>query len=370
MNNINENNKILNISFNQDNSCFSLSTERGFKIYETIPLKKEYSRNIDGGIKQAELYYRSNILALIGGGDHPKFNPKKLIIWDDSLNQEISNINFFTYVKNVKLKKDKIYVICEKNICVFNLKTMENIEIIITKENPKGLFCISSDENNDIIAYIGMKENNDSNKKYVNIKNYETLKEIEINTQEEILSYISLNHQGNLLAVANEKGINIKIYNCLNGDLLGDLYRGKEKAEIHYICFDKLSNYLALTSDRGTIHIWTLKRVQQKLIESNNNDIKEIKKEEDESLKNKENKENIIIDEIDELPENKKKIFSKNEKSFAQIRLNSKKSICSFQENNIIVVITHEGIYYQVKLEPKHGGNCQIIQQKELKIFD
>ena len=97
MNNINENNKILNISFNQDNSCFSLSTERGFKIYETIPLKKEYSRNIDGGIKQAELYYRSNILALIGGGDHPKFNPKKLIIWDDSLNQEISNINFFTY---------------------------------------------------------------------------------------------------------------------------------------------------------------------------------------------------------------------------------------------------------------------------------
>ena len=113
-----------------------------------------------------------------------------------------------------------------------------------------------------------------------------------------------------------------------------------------------------------------MKRVQQKLIESNNNDIKEIKKEEDESLKNKENKENIIIDEIDELPENKKKIFSKNEKSFAQIRLNSKKSICSFQENNIIVVITHEGIYYQAKLEPKHGGNCQIIQQKELKIFD
>ena len=36
--------------------------------------------------------------------------------------------NIFTYVKNVKLKKDKIYVICEKNICVFNLKTMENID--------------------------------------------------------------------------------------------------------------------------------------------------------------------------------------------------------------------------------------------------
>ena len=79
MNNINENNKILNISFNQDNSCFSVSTEKGFKIYETIPFKKEYEKNMGGGIRLTEMYYRSNILAFVSGGDFPKYDQKKLI---------------------------------------------------------------------------------------------------------------------------------------------------------------------------------------------------------------------------------------------------------------------------------------------------
>ena len=57
MNAINEkkNDKILSISFNQDNSCFSVGLENGFKIYETNPFKKQYKRTMDGGIKQAEM---------------------------------------------------------------------------------------------------------------------------------------------------------------------------------------------------------------------------------------------------------------------------------------------------------------------------
>ena len=58
MNNINENNKILNISFNQDNSRFSISTEKGFKIYETYPLQREYEKNIGGGLKFTDISFR------------------------------------------------------------------------------------------------------------------------------------------------------------------------------------------------------------------------------------------------------------------------------------------------------------------------
>ena len=353
MNNINENNKILNISFNQDNSCFSISTEKGFKIYETFPFQKEYERNIGGGIKLTEMYYRSNILAFVSGGDFPKYNPKKLILWDDSLNKVIREINFFNNIKNIKLKKDKLYVINDINIFIFNLKTLENIEIINTYENPKGLFSINSDEKNDVIAYLlGSNETNNKKNIHINIKNYEKNSEVKINIKEEIVSFLCLNNLGNLLAVANDKGNEIKIYSGINGDFLADFLRGKEKAEINCICFDKLNNFLAVTSDRGTIHIWSLKKVLQKL---NIND------------KDK-NEENKINNEINELPENKKLLFSQNEKSFAKIRLNSNKSICSFQENNIIVVITYEGIYYQAKLDTKNGGICQIIEQKELKI--
>ena len=357
MNNINENNnQILNISFNQDNSCFSISTNNGFKIYETFPFQKEYEKNIGGGIKITEMYYRSNILAFVSGGDYPKYSPKKLIVWDDSLDKVIREINFFNNIKNIKLKKDKLYVINDINIYIFDLECLENIEIINTLENPKGLFSINSDEKYDVIAYLleSNEEDINNNNNYINIKNYENNSEVKIKIKEENLSYLCLNNLGNLLAMANDKGNEIKIYNCLNGDLLAEYHRGKEKAEISYICFEKFNNFLAVTSNRGTIHIWSLKTVLQKLT-TNDKD------------KNLENTPNNEV-KINELPDNKKLIFSQIEKSFAKIRLNTNKSICSFQENNIIVVVTYEGIYYQAKLDIKNGGYCQIIEQKELKI--
>jgi hypothetical protein len=53
----------------------------------------------------------------------------------------------------------------------------------------------------------------------------------------------------------------------------------------------------------------------------------------------------------DDLPKNKSSIFKsifgvKGEWSFAQVRLNEQKYICSFDKNNNIIVISSEGKYY------------------------
>ena len=384
--------KILSISFNQDNSCFSVGTEDGFMIFETYPFKNQYKRKMDGGIKQAEMLYRTNLLALIGGGDVPKFNPKKVVIWDDYQNKMASEIKLFSNLKNVKLKRDKIFAISDKCIYVFDLKTFENLEIIETRDNPKGLFGINSDPNKTIIAYMEKsdKDNKETiNKYYINIKNYDKNSSFPFLVQDDQISYISLNNDGTLLATSNEKGNLIKIHSCINGNLLSQFYRGKDKAEINYICFDNLSNFLAVSSDKGTIHIWSLGGVldKLKLIKNDPNnkivqDNKEEDKKEDEKIEDKnlisenneinnENKININEERDSEkidvvLPRNKKAMFSQNEKSFAQIRLNSNKSVCSFQKNNIIVVITYDGKYYQVQLDTNKGGNCQIIAQNSL----
>ena len=367
MDNKSENNKILNISFNQDESHFAVSTEKGFKIYETYPLQREYEKNIGGGLKFTEMYYNSNILVLVSGGEKPKFSDKKIIIYDDSLNKVIGEINFFKKIKNVKMKNEKIYIICENYIYIFNLKTLENIEIIETLENPKGLFSINSAEKIDVIAFLNTIDEKDKNKTnvHIKIKNYANSFELNINTKVDVVSYICLNNFGNLLAVSNEKGNEIKIYSCLNGDLLRLLYRGVEKAEINYICFDKLSNYLAVTSDRGTIHIWSMRGIFQKLIDMN-------KKNNKDSIENKEKKDEVKINkeikDNNELPKNNISIFSKNEKSFARVKLKTNRSIISFQENNIIIAITYEGNYYQAQLDTKNGGHCKIMGEIDLKI--
>jgi WD40 repeat protein len=371
--------KILHISFNQDYSCFSIGTEEGFRVYETNPLKNQYERKMDGGIKFTEMLYRTNILGLIGGGEYPKFNPKKLVIWDDYQNKMVSEIKFFSNLKNVKLKKDKIFAVCDKNIYVFDLKTFENLEIINTKENPKGIFGISNDSNKNIIAYLTKTDKDNINKHFVTIKNYDIEEQTEpILAQEDTITYISLNNDGSLLATANEKGTIIKVHSTINGTLLSEFYRGKDKADINYICFDKLNNFLAVTSDRGTIHIWSMAGAAEKLKDIEREKKKDIKKDDEEKNENKINENEINTNDIKEkddksentiiqnLPRNKKVIFGKTEKSFAKIRINASKSVCTFLDNNILVVITNDGMYYQALIDIKNGGDCQIISQQSL----
>lgn len=54
-----------------------------------------------------ELLYRTNIIALVGGGDKPKWPTNKVMLWDDSTMKVIGELNFKSDVLSVKLRKDK-----------------------------------------------------------------------------------------------------------------------------------------------------------------------------------------------------------------------------------------------------------------------
>ena len=108
----------------------------------------------------------------------------------------------------------------------------------------------------------------------ITIKNYEKDSILSFIIQDDIITYISLNNDGTLLASTNDKGIIIRIHNTLNGDLLTELKRGKKKAEINYICFDNDSNYMIVCSTRKTIHIWSMKSCIQKKKEKEINENK------------------------------------------------------------------------------------------------
>ena len=255
MNTINEDDKIIDISFNQDDSCFAIATENGFKIYQTYPLKGPYDRKMGGGIGKIQMLYKSNFLALLGGGTIPKFNNNKVVIWDDYSNKVISELKFITPILNIKLKKEYLFVICQKRIYIFDIKTYDIIETIDTRDNNKGLIAINSDPESIIIAYPDKELNKDKEINKVIIKNLNSKKDNEIhNVQSDSISFMTLNRQGTLLATSNEKKTLVRIHSCIDGTLLKEFKRGREKVDDIYICFDNDDNFLAVGRS-GRAHV-------------------------------------------------------------------------------------------------------------------
>lgn len=82
----------MSVSFNQDDSCFSVALENGFRIFNTDPLTSKLSKTFKEsatnqsrgtGIGYTRMLYRTNYIALVGGGKRPRHALNKLIIWDD-----------------------------------------------------------------------------------------------------------------------------------------------------------------------------------------------------------------------------------------------------------------------------------------------
>ncbi len=256
-----KNNKILNATFNQDGSCFAIGTDIGFKIYSTSPFRDNFERNLEGGIGICEMLNRCNILALVGGGRSPKYSPNKVIIWDDHQSKVVSELRFTSYVRNIKLKRDKLIVVCDQKVYLFNLLNFQNIDTIDTFDNIKGLIAVSNDPKITVIAFP------DKGQGAVKVKLYDRDTQVNIQAHESSLAYISLNFDGTLLATASDKGTLIRIFNTQTSDLLQEVRRGTEKATIYSIAFNQISSLLAASSDRGTIHIFSISDANKALKE-------------------------------------------------------------------------------------------------------
>jgi WD40 repeat protein len=309
------------------------------------------------------MLYRSNILALVGSENNPIYNKNKVIIWDDYQKKTLSELKFSQNILNLKLRKDKIAVICTDKIYLFSLNSFQSIDIIETGENPHGVIGINYSLEKTIIAYP------DKKKGKIKIKNYEKTNNINVNAHEKTIGIIVLTINGDLMASATEMGTIIRIFDTDNGNMVQEVRRGKEKAQIKCICFEQNNKFIAATSNRGTVHIWSLSTALK-------NFKKEIKDIETEKPLNEELRAKTENEETKSI-ENKRSIFNvlpnflggeffNSEWSFAQVRIKEQKSICTFGSDNTIIIVCSNGKYYKAKIPIENGGECEIIQEENI----
>lgn len=332
-------NELLHIGFNQDYGCFACGTDAGFRIYNCDPFKETFRREFStGGIGIVEMLFRCNILAIVGGGKNPRYPPNKVMIWDDHQNSCIGELSFRSDVRAVRLRRDRVVVVLTKKVYVYNFADLKLVDHIETVSNERGLCALCPDTSNNVLACPGIQ------KGHVRVELYDTRKVTLIAAHESELMALSMNNNGTKVATASEKGTLIRVFDAQSGQLLQELRRGAERAIIHCITFNATSSFLACSSDKGTIHVFSLGEAGSSARGSASSG----------SAANEERNEKSSLSFMKNLLP---KYFA-SQWSFAQFRVPETRTICAFGPgSHTLIVVGSEGGFYKTKFEK--GGDCE-----------
>jgi WD40 repeat protein len=343
-----QSNELLYVGFNQDYGCFACGTDTGFRIYNCDPFKETFRRDFNkGGIGHVEMLFRSNILALVGGGRNPQYPPNKCMIWDDHQNRVIGELSFRSEVKSVKLRRDRVVVVLEHKVYVYNIADLKLVDHIETTSNPKGMCCLCPYNSNTVLVCPGLQRG------HVRVELYDHKKTSLIPAHETNLACIALNFEGTRLATASEKGTLVRIFDTASAQLLQEVRRGADRAEIYSICFNHTSQWLALSSDKGTIHVFALvnKNPVEPSAEDDPNKTAGAAPDEKQSQGAAAYGLSLIKG---ILPK-----FITGERSFAQYRVPGSHTIVAFgTEKNSLIVVSADGTFYKALFDPEKGGEC------------
>ena len=210
---------LLNVSFNQDYGCFATGTDRGFRVYTCDPFREIFRRDFDrgGGIGVVEMRSVTNLMALVGGGSDPQYPLNKVMIWDDFESRCIGELSMRSEVRAVRIQLNRIVVVLEQKIFVYNFDDLKPLHQMETIPNPKGHCAVSQAADSIVLACPGLQ------KGQVRVEHYASKRTKFIMAHESRIASIALTMDGQLLATASSKGTLVRIFNTMDGVLLQEV---------------------------------------------------------------------------------------------------------------------------------------------------
>lgn len=335
---------LLHVSFNQDHGCFATGTDRGFRIYNCDPFREIFRRDFDhgGGVGTVEMLFRCNILALVGGGPDPQYPLNKVMIWDDHQSRCIGELSFRSEVRGVRLRRDRIVVVLEQKIFVYNFSDLKLLHQIETIANPKGLCAVSHAAGSFVLVCPGLQ------KGQVRVEHYASKRTKFVMAHDSRIACFALTQDGHLLATASTKGTLVRIFNTFDGSLLQEVRRGADRAEIYSLAFSSTAQWLAVSSDKGTVHVFGLK------INLGNLGSDKLHGASDP---------NRAISSLSFMKVVLPKYFS-SEWSVAQFRLleGSQYIVAFGHQKNTVVILGLDGSFYRCQFDPTTGGEMTQLE--------
>eukprot|EP00727_Mastigamoeba_balamuthi_P009401 m51a1_g5083 putative wd repeat domain phosphoinositide-interacting protein 3 (349) ;mRNA; r:242275-244842 len=249
---------ILYLSFNQDRSWLCAGTTQGFRVYTCDPFKEHFNRTWNQGIGIVEVLLKTNILALVGGGDSPKFPVNKMIVWDDFQNKCIAEMDLRSAIRAVRIRRERIVIVDDTTLYLFNFADLQMLHQINTTSNPTGL-CALSTRDAIVVACPGAPDSPpgtllvdpcDSSSQHSPIK--------PIVAHNNRLVAIALSDDGRFVATASERGTVLRVFNTATGELVKEVRRGADAAVVYSLALSPDGRLLVASSDRGTCHVFQI----------------------------------------------------------------------------------------------------------------
>ena len=190
------------------------------------PLRLRGADFPNGGIGIVEMLFRCNILALVGGGRNPRYPPNKVMIWDDHQNRCIGELSFRSEVKAVRMSRERVVVVLEYKIYVYNFADLNLLHTIETISNPRGLCALCADSRSCVLACSGLQ------KGHVRIELFDITRTTLVAAHESTLSCLALNLDGTRLATASQRGTLVRLWDTRSGQRLQEVRRGARQRQV------------------------------------------------------------------------------------------------------------------------------------------
>lgn len=255
---------VLCMTFDQERDYFAVGLEYGFRVYGLYPFHIKADRVLSGGIGILSMLFQSNIFALVGGGSKPIADTNKLLLWDDAQQAVVTEMAMVSSIKAVTLRVDRILVATAHHVHVYTLALHPQLlQIYDTADNENGCLAVchglppgvSNAQEAAWIAFPGRQKGHVQLADLADPKRTGTMPIIQ--AHEGALAALTISRDGRYLATASDKGTLIRVHDAHSGDLLYEFRRGSDQARIYDIEFHSDGQLISVTSDRGTLHVFS-----------------------------------------------------------------------------------------------------------------
>ncbi|NWY71717.1 WIPI4 protein, partial [Erithacus rubecula] len=220
-----------------------------------------------GSVGLVEMLNRSNLLAIVGGGSHPKFPDASVLIWDDAREGKDKLVLEFSFPKPVlavRMRHDRLVVALQSRLFVFSFPHRPcKLFEFDTRDNPKGERGTGGNWGNwepqtgnpnwEPQSLVSPVQDLGS------AKPGSSSAPVTINAHQSEVGCAALGPSGALVASASRRGTLIRLFCTQSRARLLELRRGTDPATLYCLSFSPDCSFLCAVSDKGTGHVFALR---------------------------------------------------------------------------------------------------------------